>query len=58
MWATFEKPEEGECRHLKPLFLKGHVDGRPMTKTMVDGCAAVNLMPYAFFVKSARKKKI
>lgn len=53
MQATFEKPEEGEHRHLKPLFLKGHVDRRPMTKMTVDGGADINLMPNTIFVKLA-----
>ena len=31
--------------------MKGFVDGKPMTKMLVDGGAAVNLMPYATFCK-------
>jgi hypothetical protein len=44
--ATFDKPEEKERRHLRPLYIKGHVDGRPMTKMLVEGGAAINVMPY------------
>ena len=51
MPATFEMPEEEERKHLKPLFLKGHIDGRPMSRMVVDGGATVNLMPYAVFRK-------
>jgi hypothetical protein len=51
MLATFEKPEEKKRRHLKALFLKGQVDGRPVTKLLVDGGAAVNVAPYAMFRK-------
>src|SRR5688572_17221786 len=51
MTATFEKPEDDERQHMKALFLKGHVDGRPLTKLMVDGGAAVNIMPYAVLRK-------
>lgn len=35
--ATFEKPEEKSRRHLKALFIKGHIDGKPVTKMLVDG---------------------
>nr|AAU89171.1 retrotransposon protein, putative, unclassified [Oryza sativa Japonica Group]ABF97756.1 retrotransposon protein, putative, unclassified [Oryza sativa Japonica Group] len=49
--AVFEKPEGAENRHLKPLYVKGFVNGWPMSKMMVDGGAAVNLMPYATFRK-------
>ena len=44
----FEKPKEDKYRHLKPLYVKGFVDGKLMTKMLVDGGAIVNLMPYTF----------
>ena len=44
--VMFEKPEHSKRQHLKALFLKGFVDGKPVTKMLVDGGAAVNIMPY------------
>ena len=38
-------------RHLKALYVKGFVDGKPMNKMLVDGDASVNLMPYTTFYK-------
>jgi len=32
MTAIFEKPADDERQHLKALFVKGRVDGQPMTK--------------------------
>nr|ABA94546.1 retrotransposon protein, putative, unclassified [Oryza sativa Japonica Group] len=52
--AVFEKPEGTENRHIKPLYVNGYVNGKPMSKMMVDGGAAVNLMPYATFRKLGR----
>nr|AAM74265.1 Putative retroelement [Oryza sativa Japonica Group]AAP53658.1 retrotransposon protein, putative, unclassified [Oryza sativa Japonica Group] len=52
--AIFEKPEGTENRHLKPLYINGYVNGKTMSKMMVDGGAAVNLMPYATFRKLGR----
>nr|AAX96001.1 retrotransposon protein, putative, unclassified [Oryza sativa Japonica Group]ABA93072.1 retrotransposon protein, putative, unclassified, expressed [Oryza sativa Japonica Group] len=52
--AIFEKPEGTENRHLKPLYINGFVKGKPMSKMMVDGGAAVNLMPYTTFRKLDR----
>ena len=49
--ATFEKPEDEKRKHLKALFLKGFVDGKPVTKMLVAGGAAVNIMPYAMLRK-------
>jgi len=44
MSAIFEKPTDNERQHLKVLFVKGRVDGQPMTKILVDGGAAINIM--------------
>nr|ABA94385.1 retrotransposon protein, putative, unclassified [Oryza sativa Japonica Group] len=52
--AIFEKPEGTKNRHLKPLYINRFVNGKPMSKMMVDGGAAVNLMPYATFRKLGR----
>ena len=41
--------------HLKTLYLKGFIDGKPLTKMLVDGGAAVNLMPYSTFRKLVKK---
>ena len=51
--ATFEKPEK--YLHLKALYLKGFIDEKPLTKMLVDGGAAVNLMPYSTFRKLGKK---
>ena len=37
--------------HLKPLYLRGHINGSPLTRMLVDGGAVVNLMPYSVFKK-------
>ena len=44
----FEKPKE-PVTHLKPLFLKGHINGSLLTQMLVDGGDVVNLMPYSVF---------
>ena len=49
--AMFEKPEDDKRQHLKPLFLKGFVNGKPITKMVVDGGATVNIMPYVMLHK-------
>ena len=56
--ATFEKPEDEKRKHLKALFLKGFVDGKPVIKMLVDGGAAVNIMPYAMLHKLGKAVKI
>jgi hypothetical protein len=49
--AIFEKPEDEKRQHLKALFLKGFVNGKPVTKMLVDGGVAVNLMSYTMLRK-------
>ena len=51
MTAMFEKPSDDEIQHLKALFVKGRVDGQPMSKILVDGGAAINIMPYTVYRK-------
>lgn len=46
--AVYEKPKE-RVKHLKPLFIKGHINGTPITKMLVDDGSIVNLMPYSVF---------
>jgi hypothetical protein len=48
--AVFKKPEKVD-EHMKPLYIKGHVDGNPMGCLMVDGGASVNIMPLVTFQK-------
>ena len=47
--AIFDKPIKH--RHLKALYVKGFVDGKPMSKMLVDGGASVNMMSYTTFRK-------
>ena len=47
--AIFDKPVKH--RHLKALYVKGFVDGKLMSKMLVDGGASVNLMSYTTFYK-------
>jgi hypothetical protein len=52
--AAFTKPKES-INHLKPLFVRGHIDGIPIAKMLVDGGAAVNLMPYSLYRKLGKQ---
>ena len=53
--AIFDKPVKHQ--HLKALYVKGFVDGKPMSKMLVDGDASVNLMPYTTFHKLGKGLK-
>uniref|UniRef100_J3MEC9 Uncharacterized protein n=1 Tax=Oryza brachyantha TaxID=4533 RepID=J3MEC9_ORYBR len=52
--AIFEKPDESS-RHLRPLYVKGHINGRPVIRMLVDGGATVNLMPYSVFKRMGKE---
>jgi hypothetical protein len=53
-WTTIEKPEESS-QHLKPLYIQGHSDGKPISRMLVNGGAIVNLMSYSISKKLGRK---
>jgi hypothetical protein len=36
-------------QHMKPLYIKGHLDGRPINRMQVNGCVCVNIMPTTVF---------
>ena len=57
MTAIFENPVDNEKQHLKALFVKGRVDGHPMTKILIDGGAAINIMLYAVYRKLGKGDK-
>jgi hypothetical protein len=47
--AIFDKPSQHQ--HLKALYMKEFVNGRPVTEMLVDGGAAINLIPDTMFRK-------
>jgi hypothetical protein len=49
--VIFEKPRKKNFRHLKALYLKGYINGQPVSRMLVDTGAAVNIMPYSVLCK-------
>jgi hypothetical protein len=47
--ATLDKPAKNQ--HMRPLYLRGYVNGKPLTMMFVDGGATGNVMPYTTFIK-------
>jgi hypothetical protein len=54
--AMFEKPKE-LSQHLKPLYIRGHIDGKPVSRMLINDGTAVNLMQYTVFKKFGREDK-
>jgi hypothetical protein len=52
--VVFKKPEESS-QHLKSLYVRGHINGKPISRMLVDGGAVVNLMSYFIFKKLGRE---
>jgi len=48
--AVFQKPKASD-NHLKALYMRGHINGRPISHMLVDRGAIVNLMPYSLYKK-------
>jgi hypothetical protein len=52
--VMFEKPEESS-QHLKSLYVRCHIDRKLISRMLVDGGAAINMMPYTIFKKLGRE---
>jgi hypothetical protein len=52
--VMFEKTKESS-QHLKSLYVWGHIDGKLISRMLVDGGATINLMSYSIFKKLGRK---
>ena len=52
--AVFQKPKESD-NHLKALYMRGHLNGKSISRMLVDGGAIVNLMPYSLYKKLGGK---
>jgi hypothetical protein len=48
--VMFEKPKESS-QHMKSLYVRGHINGKLISRMLVDSSAAVNLMSYSIFKK-------
>jgi hypothetical protein len=52
--VAFSKPKES-VNHLKSLFVRGHIDGIPIAKILVDGGATMNLISYSLYRKLGKQ---
>jgi hypothetical protein len=52
--AVFEKPDESS-QHLKLLYVRGHINGRSISRMFINGGTAVNLISYSVFKKLERE---
>jgi hypothetical protein len=51
---VFEKPADKKYRHLKPLYVKGFINGKPVGKMLGDTRVSVNVVPYFLCHKIGR----
>jgi hypothetical protein len=51
--VVFQRPKDSE-NHLKSLYIRGHLDGMPISRMLIDGGAIINLMSYSFFKKMGK----
>jgi hypothetical protein len=48
--AMFEKPKNPSA-HMKPLFIRGHLDGMSIRNMLIDGGASINILLLSLFKK-------
>ena len=44
-------------RHLKPFYIKAHVNGKPISKVLIDGGVVLDVMPYSMVKKLGKSHK-
>ena len=54
---VFEKPSKQMTHHLKPYYIKVHINGSPVNKVLVDNGAAINILPYKMLSKLAKTEE-
>jgi hypothetical protein len=53
--AVFEKPKNPGA-HMKPLLIRGQLDGMPIEHMLIDGGASINILPLLLFKKLGHVK--
>jgi hypothetical protein len=48
--AIFQKPKDSD-NHLKALYVRGHINGKPVSCMLVGSGVIMNLMPYSLYKK-------
>ena len=43
--VILEKPSVEMTMHIKPLYIRSHLNGKPVSKVLIDNESAVNVMP-------------
>jgi hypothetical protein len=54
METVVEKTEKSS-QHLKSLYIQGHINGRPISRMLIDGSIAIHLMSYSVFKKLGKE---
>jgi hypothetical protein len=54
---VFKKPSKQMTQHLKPLYIKAHMNGRPVNNVLVDNGATINILPYKMFSNLAKTEE-
>jgi len=54
--AVFQKPEDLD-NHLKPLYMRGHINGKLISHMLPGHGAIMNLLPYSLFKKPGGKEE-
>ena len=54
---VFEKPSKQMTQHLKPLYIKAHMNGRLVNKVLMDNGAAVNILSYKMLRKLTKTEE-
>ncbi|XP_075478796.1 uncharacterized protein LOC142519646 [Primulina tabacum] len=49
--VLMKRPTSEMTKHIKPLYIIAHVNGKPLSRVLIDNGSAVNILPYRIFQK-------
>ena len=50
-----EKPSMEMTRHIKPMYIRAHLNGRPVFKVLINNGSTVNVMPLRMLIALKRR---
>lgn len=54
----FQKPAIKMTKHLKSLYIKAHINGKPFNRVFIDGVVVLNIIPLAIMVRLDKNLRI
>ena len=55
--VILEKPSVEMTRHIRPLYIKAHLNGKPISRVLINDGSTVNVIPFRMLAMLGRTKE-